>query len=202
MTLEAVGLSGGRTYSWISTGTGASSGPARLAAFDVTAGAYRMVIDGQGRMGIGTTSPDNLLSVNGTANKPGGGSWAVFSDERLKNIKGRFTPGLKELLQLEPIRYEYKPDNANGIKSEDEHIGFSAQAVQKVIPEAVTSTETGYLMINNDPILWTMLNAVKEQQEQIVAEKAENAKLKAEVKALKAVVCLLSPAADICRSKK
>jgi hypothetical protein len=29
--------------------------------------------------------------VNGTASKPGGGTWAVFSDERLKNIKGTYS---------------------------------------------------------------------------------------------------------------
>jgi hypothetical protein len=39
--------------------------------------------------------------------------------------------------------------------------------VQKVIPEAVTKTDNGYLVVNNDPILWTMLNAIKEQQVQI-----------------------------------
>jgi len=31
----------------------------------------------------------------------------------------------------------------------------------------VTSTESGYLQVNNDPILWTMLNAIKEQQKEI-----------------------------------
>jgi trimeric autotransporter adhesin len=85
----------------------------------------------------------------------------------LKNIKGRFTSGLKAVMQLQPWRYEYKRDNALNLKSEGEHVGFSAQAVQKIIPEAVTSTEQGYLLVNNDPILWTMLNAIKEQQAQI-----------------------------------
>lgn len=39
--------------------------------------------------------------------------------------------------------------------------------MQKVIPEAVTKNGQGYLLINNDPILWTMLNAIKEQQKEI-----------------------------------
>jgi hypothetical protein len=126
-----------------------------------------MVIDGTGNVGIGTYSPDRTLTVNGTADKLGGGSWDVFSDERLKTIKGRFTPGLKALMQLQPLRYEYKPDNALGLKSNGEHIGFGAQAVQKIIPEAVTKNDRGYLLVNNDPIMWTMLNAIKEQQKQI-----------------------------------
>src|SRR5205807_1622330 len=59
-----------------------------------------LLVRGDGNVGIGTGAPDAKLTVNGSADKPGGGSWAVFSDERLKNIKGRFTPGLKAVMQL------------------------------------------------------------------------------------------------------
>ena len=133
--------------------------------------------DTGGFVGIGTASPDNTLTVNGTADKPGGGSWAVFSDERLKNIKGRFNSGLKAVMQLQPIRFEYKRDNALGLQSEIEQVGFGAQSLQKVIPEAVTKNANGYLMVNNDPILWTMLNAIKEQQKEIVELKGQLRKL-------------------------
>jgi hypothetical protein len=66
-----------------------------------------------------------------------------------------------------------------GIKSPGEHIGFSAQAVQQVIPEAVTTTSSGYLMVNSDPIIWTMLNAIKEQQQEIEKLKNEVRRLRA-----------------------
>ena len=132
-----------------------------------------------GNVGIGTPAPTQLLSVNGTAGKPGGGTWDVFSDERLKNIKGRYNTGLKALMQLQPIRYEYKPNNPIGIKSEGEHIGFGAQTLQKIIPEAVTRDSAGYLMVKSDPILWTMLNAIKEQQKEIEQLKAQVRQLRA-----------------------
>ncbi|HEY3104807.1 MAG TPA: tail fiber domain-containing protein [Pyrinomonadaceae bacterium] len=132
-----------------------------------------------GNVGIGTNAPTQLLSVNGTAGKPGGGTWDVFSDERLKNVKGRYNTGLKALMQLQPLRYEYKSDNALGIKLPGEQIGFGAQAVQKIIPEAVTRDSTGYLMVKSDPILWTMLNAIKEQQKQIVELRREVRRLRA-----------------------
>jgi hypothetical protein len=120
-----------------------------------------------GRVGIGTTTPDQTLTVNGDASKLGGGSWQSYSDERLKDLKADFSTGLEAVMQLQPIRYEYKQNNSAGIKSEGEHIGFSAQAVQKVVPEAVVQDDKGYLLVNNDPILWTMLNAIKEQQKEI-----------------------------------
>ncbi len=78
---------------------------------------------------------------------------------------------------LQPIRYRYKNDNPLGIPDEGEHIGFTAQAVRNVIPEAVTENSQGYLMLNNDPVLWAMLNAIKEL-------KAENEALRYRLEAL------------------
>jgi hypothetical protein len=117
-----------------------------------------------GNIGIATTTPDQKLSVNGNASKSGGGSWLVFSDERLKNIKGQFNPGLKAVMKLQPRRYEYKHNNMAGVNSNGEHVGFSAQEVEKILPEAVTKTEQGIRLVNNDPIILAMLNAIKEQQ--------------------------------------
>lgn len=141
-----------------------------------------VVVTTTGRVGINTSAPDQRLSVNGDASKVGGGSWLSFSDERLKRINGNFNSGLKAVMQLQPLRYQYRDNNAVGITSNGEHIGFSAQAVQKVIPEAVTSTSTGYLMVNNDPIIWTMLNAIKEQQQQIEELKQEVRRLRAKTR--------------------
>lgn len=142
-------------------------------------GTERMRITSNGRVGIGTASPDQLLSVNGDASKVGGGSWQSFSDQRLKNMKAPYTTGLNALMQLQPMRFQYRPDNAVGIKSDAEYVGFSAQSVQKVVPEAVSANSQGYLMVNNDPIIWTMLNAIKEQQKEITELKRQIRQLKA-----------------------
>jgi hypothetical protein len=149
------------------------------ATTNVDTGTERMRITSIGRVGIGTTTPDQLLSVSGDASKAGGGSWQTFSDERLKKIRGPFTSGLNAVMQLQPLRYEYRPNNAMGVPSVGERIGFGAQSVQKVIPEAVTTNESGYLMVNNDPIIWTMLNAIKEQQREIVELKRQIRQLRA-----------------------
>jgi hypothetical protein len=82
-------------------------------------------------------------------------------------VNGGFTDGLSQIMKIQPIHYRYQPDNAMGIRDTDEHIGVVAQDVQKVIPEAVTENSKGYLLVNNDPIIWTMLNAIKEQQQEI-----------------------------------
>jgi len=159
----------------------ATDASAADAATDFTV--FPLILTTNNRVGIGTAAPDQKLSVNGDASKTGGGTWQTFSDERLKNIKGNFTSGLKAVMQLQPLRYEYKADNALGLASEGEHVGFGAQALQKVIPEAVTKTGSGYLMVNSDPILWTMLNAIKEQQKEIEQLKAQIQKLRPRGKA-------------------
>lgn len=142
-------------------------------------GTERMRILSNGRVGIGTSTPDQLLSVNGDASKVGGGSWQSFSDQRLKNMKAPYTTGLNALMKLQPMRFQYRPDNAVGIKSDAEYVGFSAQSVQQAVPEAVTANSQGYLMVNNDPIIWTMLNAIKEQQKEITELKRQIRQLKA-----------------------
>ncbi len=161
------------------------------------------------RVGIGTTAPDQLLAVNGNASKTGGGSWAVFSDERLKNINGRYTRGLADLMRLNPIRFEYKADNALGLRGEGEYVGFSAQEVGRVLPEAVSRSASGYLQINNDPILWTMLNAVKEQQAQIEGQREQIQEQQKQIEnqqrqndALKKLVCEMKPQAGICKEEQ
>jgi hypothetical protein len=39
--------------------------------------------------------------------------------------------------------------------------------VEEVIPEAVGKDDTGYLHLNNDPIIWTMLNAINALREEV-----------------------------------
>jgi hypothetical protein len=148
----------------------------------------RMRITDAGLVGIGTTAPDQLLTVNGNASKVGGGSWATFSDERLKTVHGTFRRGLTDVLRLQPIRFEYTPDNPLGLRGAGEYVGFSAQAVREVIPEAVTESTSGYLQINADPILWTMVNALKDLKTENDALAGRNADLERRIAALEAAI--------------
>jgi hypothetical protein len=179
--IDSTGLNNGTNFIDLTFGANAgegmsssrTAGPNQYGIDIFTDFARRISIEQHGNVGIGTTSPDNLLTVNGSADKPGGGSWGTYSDGRLKNLNGSFNSGLSQILRINPIRYRYKADNALGIRDTDEHIGVVAQDVQRVIPEAVTENSKGYLLVNNDPIIWSMLNAIKEQQGEIRALKSE-----------------------------
>ncbi|QGY45032.1 hypothetical protein GM418_15530 [Maribellus comscasis] len=129
-------------------------------------------------VGIRTTSPAYALHVNGDAAKTSGTTaWIISSDKRLKDIHGTYDKGLAAILELQPICYNYKKDNPRQLPSNKEQVGFVAQEVQKVFPEAVSQREDGYLDFNIHSINVAMVNAVKELNE-------ENNQLKKQVENL------------------
>lgn len=122
-------------------------------------------------VGIGTSSPTAMLSVNGTANKPGGGSWAAFSDKRLKKNIAPYTDGLDQLLSINPVKYQY--NELAGTDTEKEYVGVIAQELKAVAPYMLGSFEmkgTEYYDVDNSAMMYMLINAVKEQQIQIEAQ--------------------------------
>ncbi|MFC1504761.1 tail fiber domain-containing protein, partial [Spirochaetota bacterium] len=110
-----------------------------------------------------TISPDQKLSVYGNASKSSGGStWENYSDVRLKDIHAHYQHGLKAINKLTPVSFNYKKENPLHLPSDENNIGLKAQEVEQVIPEAVSTNAKGYLMLNNDPIIYAMLNAIKD----------------------------------------
>ncbi|MFA6988798.1 MAG: tail fiber domain-containing protein [Candidatus Gastranaerophilaceae bacterium] len=106
-----------------------------------------------------------------------GGWLGKPSDAKLKDIEGDYTDGLNKINKLKLKKYKFKKNNPLKLNSKEEHVGVIAQDLQKIMPEAVTKGEKGYLMISIDRILWTMLNAIKDLSK-------ENTQLKEKVSKL------------------
>jgi hypothetical protein len=166
-----------------------NSGATATLALNADGGDVNLIQSGTGNVGIGTNNPALKLHVVGQAGKTeGGASWVIISDMRLKNSVTPFTPGLDAIKRLNPIKFRYRPENPLGLPSSHENVGFSAQEVQKVLPEAVTTNSSGYLQISSDPIFWTMLNAIKEQQTQIENLRRVNGDQQNQINQLKRIV--------------
>lgn len=109
--------------------------------------------------------------------------WAIngtiqTSDERLKTNIKPLPYGLAEILQLQPISYHWKQGFNEGPK-----LGFSAQELQKIIPEVVVShsydlqaedgtptlKENKNLGVYYSDIIPVLTNAIQEQQTLIIA---------------------------------
>lgn len=140
-----------------------------------------------GYVGIGTSSPAQALDVSGTirqsacvsASLQANGSGDIIctvSDARLKNIRGEYEDGLDAILRITPRRFTYKPTASDSTEILV-HVGFIAQNVKEVIPEAVAIQHSGYYSLDTTAILAASVNAIKQL-------KADNDRQSAEVRYL------------------
>ena len=109
------------------------------------------------------------------------------SDERLKNIKGLYSKGLKEILQVQPVVFAYKSDPAA-----NENVGVIAQDIQKVFPEAVVPMPSGFLGVDTDPMFFAMINSLKEINAETQTEMDRQQALKDELAQLKSELAELN----------
>ena len=60
-----------------------------------------------------------------------------------------------------------------GKGNEGVHTGVIAQEVENVLPECIKVSEFGAKTVNNDPITWALVNAVKELSAEIEQLKSQ-----------------------------
>jgi hypothetical protein len=128
-----------------------------------------------GSVGIGTATPGFLLEVNGTAGKPGGGSWSVASDERLKKNVRPLAGALEKLLALHGVNFEYI-DPARIHELAGERMGLLAQEVERVFPDWVESGADGYKRVTVRGLEALVVEALRElRQEQLCTARESDA---------------------------
>jgi len=114
----------------------------------------------------GTTgNPAYALYVNGSSYSTVG--W--YSSDRIfkKNISSLQTP-LNKVLQLEGVSYQWRRDEYKDREfPEGRHLGFIAQDIEKVLPEAVRTDENGEKAINYNAIIPLLVEGMKQQQKVI-----------------------------------
>ena len=134
------------------------------------------------------------LHVTGNAGKTSGGTdWIAISDSRLKKNVKPFEDGLKVLLQLNPVFFEYTGEA--GTTAGEEYVGLIAQEMQKIAPYTLRSYKPSsvklvdgkmvakknpvdeYLSLDNTAVRYILVNAVKEQQKIIQVQNKRLAKL-------------------------
>ncbi len=189
-----------------------SSNSSGLFAFKDNLGNENILLSPTGRtyfngmnVGIGLQFPSSLFEVNGVAAKPGGGDWAVLSDRRLKKNIKEFTGGLKEVLQINPVSFQY--NGVAGVKdTETTFVGLIAQDVEDVAPYMVSRVkrttesrinternadyqsesvkEQEFLQLDASAIRYMLVNAIKEQQKLIEDKEKRIQKLEEQLSSL------------------
>jgi len=120
------------------------------------------------RVGIGTTTPNYRLHINGTT-YCNAGVW-TGSDKRWKKNIEPLENVLDKMNSLQGVRYEWKTDEFpdQGFTNEAQ-IGLVAQDVERVMPELVHTDQKGFKAVSYDKLSAVLIEAVKEQQVTIEA---------------------------------
>jgi hypothetical protein len=135
------------------------------------------------RVGIGTTSPTNLLTLGQGAGPSISDGWTTYSSRRWKtNIQPLHDAlGMVELLQ--GVSYELKDSGKR-------EIGVIAEEVGEVVPEVVSYEENGKdaLGVDYSRLTALLIEAVKQQQQQIKTQQQQIARLNGKVEVLEATL--------------
>ena len=133
----------------------------------------RMIILGNGNVGIGTSTPNRNLYVNGnfyatTTIQAGTNMYAVTfnasSDIRLKkNVESIENP-LSKISKIQGVEYILNSDTTN-----KRQIGFIAQDIEKIIPEVVytDNSEEAYKSISYGNLTALLVEGIKELQKEV-----------------------------------
>jgi len=138
---------------------------------------------GGGNVGVGLTNASYLFFVNGAA--AGTTAWTNTSDARLKKNIEQVSGALGLVQQLRGVRFNWKPVAERSVgknltlPTNERQIGFIAQEVEKVVPEAVTKPKdaSGIYGLKEENLIPVLVEAVKEQQVEIEQLQAKLAAL-------------------------
>lgn len=136
-------------------------------------GVYGTSTDSPG--GFFTSNSSYSLVANESAAKPGGGSWSVYSDSRIKENVVPYTKGLADILLINTVTYEY--NGLAGTTKGAKFTGIIAQEIKEIFPETVNTykaklneedkEKTELYDFNSSDLTFALINAVKELFEKI-----------------------------------
>ena len=153
------------TYS-VATFRGSTKG---IAIQDSSTGNYRAIYGQSGQLYFFNGSNEGYLSS--------AGAWINASDARLKNSVTDIKYGLSAVLGTQPR--SYKMNDLDG-----DYIGFVAQELQAVIPEAVSGNPEKQLGVDYGSLVAVAFKAIQEQQTLIEQQSAALTALTARITAL------------------
>jgi hypothetical protein len=112
-----------------------------------------------------------------------------FSSAANKTDVRLFAGGLEIVKRLKPVSFKWKTNGAS-------EIGLNAEDVAEVAPSLVTRNDKGEIEdVKESGLNVLLINAVKQQQQQIEAQQKQ-------IEALKKLVCAANPNAEICKERE
>jgi len=133
----------------------------------------KLTIQANGFVGIGLTSPTFRIQLPNNSNSSGQGqanAWITYSSGRWKDNVKTLAKASDKIMALRGVEYDWKKENGGG-----HALGFIAEEVGKVLPDAVSWEEDGKSIsgMNYDAVIPVLVEAFKE------LSKEKDAKIKA-----------------------
>ena len=146
-----------------------------------TAGGSYITIKYGGNVGIGKSTPNAVLDVNGNTIVTGslsvvgaitatGNITAYYSDDRLKNNLGNIPDSLNKVLSLNGFYFEPNQTAIDFGYTKQKEVGVSAQQVQAILPEIIAAApiDPMYMTVRYEKLIPLLIEAIKEQNSMIV----------------------------------
>ena len=116
------------------------------------------------KLGVENTFTTNQI-ISGSLNVTGDVIAYSTSDERLKDNIQLISNPIEKVQQLRGVEFDW---NDNSLFKAGKHdYGVIAQDVEKVLPELVKESHTGYLGVDYDKIIGLLIEVVKKQEKRI-----------------------------------
>lgn len=116
-------------------------------------------------VGIGTFTPDVMLSVNGQVRASCG--ILICSDRNYKRDILPISNALSGLLNLEGVSYHWRTDEFTDMGfTEDQQLGVIAQNVEAYFPQAVQTMPSGLKTVDYTKLVPVLIEALKEEHTQ------------------------------------
>ncbi|MGA2002765.1 MAG: tail fiber domain-containing protein, partial [Terriglobales bacterium] len=154
-----------------------------IGAHAVVGASNSLVLGGTGdyavKVGIGTTTPSNILTIAQGAGQPLSDGWATFSSRRWKTNIHTLHDALGIVEQLRGVSYDLKATGQH-------EVGVIAEEVGAVVPEVVTWEKNGKdaQSVDYGRLTALLIEATKEQQALIQKQheqiKVQQAQMKAQ----------------------
>ena len=144
-----------------------------------------LFVGSNGYVGIGTTAPAYPLDVNGQVRAT---NVAVTSDARFKQNIRPLGAALAAVQALRGVRYYWRrAEFPQKHFTDQEQLGFLAQEVEKVLPQAVQQDAQGYYAVDYQKVIPLLVEAIKELSAKLDAAQAANADLRQQAAATAAL---------------
>jgi hypothetical protein len=133
------------------------------------------------KVGIGTATPSNVLTIAQGAGQAISDGWAVYSSRRWKTNIHTLEGALDKVERLRGVSYDLQ---ANG----KHEVGVIAEEVGAVVPEVVTWDKNGRdaQSVDYSRLTALLIEAAKEQQSLIREQQEQIARLTSQVKTIQA----------------